>query len=157
VPHAGETAGPASIWGALRTLNACRIGHGVRCLEDEALVAELRASRIPLDVCPTSNVCLGVAASMQDHPLPRLLEEGLYVTLNSDDPPMFNTTLTGEYLAVARAFGWGPDWLETLALNGAQAALLPEIERAELCREMQKGFVRARAAHLLGGEALSAS
>jgi adenosine deaminase len=152
VPHAGETEGPASIWGALRALGAQRIGHGVRCLEDPALVAELCARQTPLEVCPTSNVCLGVSASIREHPLPRLLDEGLYVTLNSDDPPMFNTTLTREYLAVANAFGWGPEQLEALALNGARAALLPDAERAALCRELEVGFERARAAHLLARE-----
>src|SRR5262249_10587423 len=84
VPHAGETVGPASIWGALRTLHAARIGHGVRCLEDPALVAELRTRQIPLEVCPGSNVCLGVVPSLEQHPLPLLVAEGLYVTVNSD-------------------------------------------------------------------------
>src|SRR5262245_52992048 len=106
VPHAGETVGPESIWGALRALDAVRIGHGVRCLEDRVLVAELRERQIPLEVCPTSNVCLGVAPSIAEHPLPRLLNEGLYVTINSDDPPMFNTSLTDEYLKIADAFGF---------------------------------------------------
>ncbi|MEO6726968.1 MAG: adenosine deaminase, partial [Blastocatellia bacterium] len=76
VPHAGETVGAESIWGALRSLKAQRIGHGVRCLEDAALVAELRERQIPLEVCPTSNVCLGVAPSIAEHPLPRLLDAG---------------------------------------------------------------------------------
>jgi len=90
--------GPPASGGALRALNAVRIGHGVRCLEDADLVAELRERQIPLEVCPTSNVCLGVAPSFAEHPLPRLLDAGLYVTLNSIDPPMFGTTLTDEYL-----------------------------------------------------------
>ncbi|MFL5804168.1 MAG: adenosine deaminase, partial [Roseiflexaceae bacterium] len=77
VPPAGESVGPESIWGALHALDALRIGHGVRCLEDAALVAELRERQIPLEVCPTSNVCLGVAPSIAEHPLPRLIDEGL--------------------------------------------------------------------------------
>src|SRR5258706_11547106 len=77
VPHAGETVGAESIWGALRTLKAQRIGHGVRCLEDAELVAELRQRQIPLEVCPTSNVCLGIAPTIAKHPLPRLLDAGL--------------------------------------------------------------------------------
>lgn len=84
VPHAGETVGPASIWGALQTLSADRIGHGVRCLEDPALVDELRARQIPLEVCPTSNVCLKVFPTLVDHPLPRLLAEALYLILISE-------------------------------------------------------------------------
>ncbi len=143
VPHAGETAGPASIWGALRALDAQRIGHGVRCLEDPDLVAELRRRQIPLEVCPTSNLCLGVAPGMKEHPLPRLLAEGLYVTLGSDDPPMFNTTLTGEYLAVARAFGWGAAELESLVRAGAGAALLPDGERTALQSRVEREFDRA--------------
>lgn len=148
VPHAGETLGPASIWGALRALDAVRIGHGVRCLEDPALVAELRDRQIPLEVCPTSNVCLGVAPSMAEHPLPQLLDAGLYVTLNSDDPPMFNTTLTGEYQAVAHTFGLGPAGVEQLVLNGVRAALLPAAARASLERECVAEFARQRARHL---------
>ncbi len=132
VPHAGETVGPESIWGALRALGAERIGHGVRCVEDPALVAELRERQIPLEVCPTSNVCLGGSATLAGHQLPQLLREGLYVTLNSDDPPMFNTTLTDEYLRCAAAFGWDRDTVTSLVLNGVRAALLLDNERAAL-------------------------
>jgi adenosine deaminase len=148
VPHAGETAGPESIWGALQALHAVRIGHGVRCLEDPALVAELRERQIPLEVCPTSNVCLDVVPSLEQHPLPRLLAEGLYVTLNSDDPPMFNTTLTDEYLALPRAFGMGVDEIEALALQAVRASLLPEATRARLETEFTTEFARLRKEHL---------
>ncbi len=148
VPHAGETVGAASIWGALRALGAVRIGHGVRCLEDPALVEELRARQIPLEVCPTSNVCLGVVPSLPAHPLPRLLAAGLYVTLNSDDPPMFNTTLSGEYLAAASAFQLNVGDLERLALNAVRATLLPAADRAALEAEFVAEFARLRAEHL---------
>jgi adenosine deaminase len=131
VPHAGEVAGAESVRGAIDVLEAVRIGHGVRCLEDPQLVATLRERQIPLEVCPTSNVCLGVASSIADHPLPRLLEEGLYVTINSDDPPMFNTTLTGEYLAVADAFGLDDVMMERFSINALRAGLLPEAERVK--------------------------
>ena len=87
------------------------------CLEDSALVAELRERQIPLEVCPTSNVCLGEFPTMQEHPLPRLADEGLYVTINSDDPPMFNTTLTDEYLSIAHTFGYDADDLEWFVMN----------------------------------------
>src|SRR5262249_35358014 len=117
VPHAGEIAGAESIWGALRALKAQRIGHGVRCLEDPELVAELRARQIRLEVCPTSNVCLGAPPSPDEHPLPRLLDEGLYVTVNSDDPPMFNTTLTDEYMRAAQILGRSAESIEYLAIN----------------------------------------
>lgn len=132
VPHAGETEGPASIWGAVRALQAQRIGHGVRCLEDAELVAHLRRAQIPLEVCPTSNVCLGVASSLAEHPLPRLLAEGLYVTINSDDPPLFNTTLTDEYLRCADAFGFDAATMRQFALNALRASLLPAEEKVAL-------------------------
>ena len=108
VPHAGEVEGPQSIWGAIRILKANRIGHGVRCLEDADLVKILRERQIPLEVCPTSNICLGLFESLEKHPLPRLLDEGLYVTINSDDPPMFNTSLTNEYLQIHKNIWFWP-------------------------------------------------
>jgi adenosine deaminase len=140
VPHAGETVGPESIWDALRSLNAQRIGHGVRCLEDPSLVAELRERQIPLEVCPTSNVCLGVAASIAEHPLPRLLDAGLYVTINSDDPPMFNTTLTDEYLKIVAAFGLTAESLQQLVLNAVRASFLPKSVRTEMETRFRREF-----------------
>ncbi len=147
VPHAGEMAGPASIWGALNTLNAVRIGHGVRCLEDPALMAELRTRGTVLEVCPTSNVCLGLFPDFAAHPLPRLIDAGLAVTLNSDDPPMFNTTLTREYGQAALAFGFDADMLERLVLNGALAACLPGVEKEALASSLRAEFARLRAFH----------
>lgn len=140
VIHAGETMGPESIWGALRAAHACRIGHGVRCLEDPALVAELRERQIPLEVCPTSNVCLKVFAEMGAHPLPELLRQGLYVTLNSDDPPMFNTTLTQEFIAAASQFHLPLATLEQLTLNAVRAALLPAPTREMMEQQFQQRF-----------------
>ncbi len=144
VPHAGETVGAESVWGALKHLKARRIGHGVRCLEDAALVAELRQRQIPLEVCPTSNVCLGVAKSIAEHPLPRLLEAGLYVTINSDDPPMFNTTLTDEYLKIADAFYFDVETIEQLVLNAVRASLLPEAARAAMEAHFRQEFSALR-------------
>src|SRR5215468_735164 len=144
VPHAGEIAGAESVRGALRALKARRIGHGVRCLEDPELVAELRDRQIPLEVCPTSNVCLGVAPSLAEHPLPRLLDEGLYLTINSDDPPMFNTTLTDEYLRAAQILGCGAETIEQLAINAVRASLLPEAARADMERRFHTGFAQLR-------------
>jgi len=140
VPHAGETEGPESIRGALRHLNAVRIGHGVRCLEDPELVAELRDRQIPLEVCPTSNVCLKVAPSFAEHPLPRLLDAGLYVTLNSDDPPMFGTTLTDEYLKTAGAFGLDFGDVRGMVMRAASATLLPAAGKANLMERVSRGF-----------------
>jgi aminodeoxyfutalosine deaminase len=100
VPHAGETEGADSVRGALDALDAVRIGHGVRCLEDTELVARLRDTGTMLEVCPTSNLLLHVIDSMDDHPLPRLRDAGLRVCINSDDPGMFATDMTTE-LAIA--------------------------------------------------------
>jgi aminodeoxyfutalosine deaminase len=144
VPHAGETVGAESIWGSLRALNAVRIGHGIRCLEDPALVADLCERQIPLEVCPTSNVCLHVAPDFAHHPLPKLLEAGLYVTLNSDDPTMFNTTLTEEYRRAAHHFGFDAALIERLVMNAAHAALLPPDERASLIHTLTTGFAALR-------------
>jgi len=144
VPHAGEVAGAESVWGALRSLKAQRIGHGVRCLEDTALVTELRERQIPLEVCPTSNVCLGVASSIAEHPLPQLLKAGLYVTINSDDPPMFNTTLTDEYLKITEVFDFSVETIEQLVINAVRASLLTEPARIEMEERFQREFAVLR-------------
>jgi aminodeoxyfutalosine deaminase len=104
-PHAGETAGPDSIWGALRALGAERLGHGVRAVEDPALLAYLVDHRIPLEVCPTSNVRLGVFPSFSAHPLRALLDAGLMVTVNTDTPAIFGITLESELALLESEFG----------------------------------------------------
>ncbi|MFI0352171.1 adenosine deaminase [Actinomadura sp. 9N407] len=124
LPHAGEMTGPETIWEALDGLGAERIGHGLSCVQDPKLVARLRETQIPLEVCPTSNVCTGQIPDLASHPLPRMLEEGLFVTLNSDDPPMFGTTLTGEYRVAADTFGLGREDLAALARNAVTASSL---------------------------------
>ena len=147
VPHAGEVEGPDSIWSALKVLHATRIDHGVTCMQDAALVAELRDRKIALDVCPSSNVRLGIAPSIEEHPLRRMFEAGLNVTIGSDDPPMFNTTLTDEYLAVCKAYGWGVDEIERLSLNAVHASLLPDQEMSELEQRVGSELVRLRVEH----------
>lgn len=144
VLHAGETDGAQSIWNALRVGKSRRIGHGVRCLEDEALVDYLRLHQVPLEVCPTSNLCLNVAPSIELHPVQKMMDKGLYITLNSDDPPMFNTTLTDEYLRCAEAFGWDTATCEKLVINGVRAALLPPDEKTKLEREFRADFERLK-------------
>ncbi|MEM6295690.1 MAG: adenosine deaminase [Myxococcota bacterium] len=125
LPHAGENAGSASLWTAVRRLHADRIGHGVRCLEDEALVEALRHRGTPLEVCPTSNVVLGVFPSMPEHPLPALLDAGLNVTLASDDPPMFGTDLLTEYARCIEAFGWGAAEVAAMAAASVRHSFMP--------------------------------
>jgi len=127
--HAGETVGPPSIWSAIRVADTKRIGHGVRAIEDLKLVEYLHEKQIPLEVCPTSNICLKVYPSLEKHSLAELVAQGLYVTINSDDPPMFNTTLTNEYLAVHKALGWKPEFIQQLVLNAVKVTLLSENER----------------------------
>ena len=97
VPHAGETTGPETVWDALRYLKAERIGHGTSAMQDPELVAYLAEHRIPLEVSPTSNLATQAVASYAEHPLPAMVEAGLVVTINSDDPPMFGTDLVTEY------------------------------------------------------------
>lgn len=140
LPHAGETVGPQSIWGSINSLNAVRIGHGVRCLEDPELVVSLRERQIPLDVSPTSNVCLGVAPTLAEHPLPKLLEEGLFVTINSDDPPMFDTTLTDEYLRISETFGFDITHIKQFVINGIHASLLSSDTQHALENEFRTQF-----------------
>ncbi len=139
-PHAGETAGPASVWGALHALGAERIGHGVRSIEDPLLLTYLHDHQIPLELNPTSNVCLGIYPSLEQHPFPHLWRMGLYLTINSDDPPLFNTTLTDEYRRVAETFGLTWEDIKRLVLNAARATFLPEDEKADLIRRVEEGL-----------------
>ena len=122
LPHAGETVGPASVWGALNALGADRIGHGVRALEDSALLLHLKERQIPLEINPYSNVCLGVYPSAEQHPFPHLDRMGLFVTLNSDDPPLFNTSLLAEYRLLADTFGYDEANLTRIARNAFLAS-----------------------------------
>ncbi len=130
--HAGETVGPESIWDALTTLHADRIGHGVRVIEDPKLLELLYAMQVPLEVCPTSNVCLGVYPEMAAHPIRALWDAGLFVTVHTDDPPMFNTTLTDEYRTLVAVHGFSREEIRHLALNAVRAAFLPPPERAAM-------------------------
>ncbi|MFL5351577.1 adenosine deaminase [Archangium sp.] len=132
LPHSGEFCGPEGIWDSLRWLGAERLGHGVRCLEERALVEHLVEHRIPLEVCPSSNTALHVCPSFEQHPLPRLMEAGLAVSLASDDPPLFSTTLTDEYLRCAAAFHWTEATVLSLASAAVEHSFLPEPRKREL-------------------------
>lgn len=132
VAHAGEEGPPAYIHEALDLLEVCRIDHGVRCLEDPALVDRLREARIPLTVCPLSNVRLKVVERIDEHPLPRLLEAGLVLTVNSDDPAYFGGGMLANFTACQEAFGWSRETLASLARNAIEAAFMSEARRREL-------------------------
>lgn len=144
VPHAGETLGPESIWTALHQLHADRLGHGVRCVEDSALVEYLRERQVPLEVCPTSNVCLGIYPDYAVHPLRQLWDAGLLLTVNSDDPPMFGADLNHEYGMLVDHFGFGADELEQVSLNGLHASFLSRVDKARLEAEFRAQFAELR-------------
>ena len=129
VAHAGETTGAETIWDSLRLLRAERIGHGIRAADDPALVAHLAATGVPLEVCPTSNLCLGLVADYAAHPFAALDRAGVTVTVNSDDPALFGASLTDEYRVLAREYGYGPADLERIAANAVRAAFLSPAER----------------------------
>ncbi|SDK78468.1 adenosine deaminase [Franzmannia pantelleriensis] len=132
VAHAGEEGPPAYIEQALDLLDVCRIDHGVRCLEDSALVERLREEKMPLTVCPLSNVKLKVVERIEDHPLPQLLDAGLLLTINSDDPAYFGGGMRANFLACQRAFGWTETTLLRLARNAIEVAFMDEARRHEL-------------------------
>jgi aminodeoxyfutalosine deaminase len=122
VPHAGETMGADSVWGSLRQLQADRIGHGVRSIEDPALLTYLIERQIPLEINPTSNQRLHIYPDMADHPFRQLDDMGIFVTVNSDDPPLFNTTLIQEYELLATQFGYDETNLARIARNAIIAS-----------------------------------
>jgi len=132
--HAGEFAGPSSIWTAIYQLGARRIGHGIRAVEDPQLMDYLRERGVTLEICPTSNLRLGLVPSMAAHPLRRLLDRGVPVTINSDDPMLLGTDISRELLAVARALALPDGQLADLMVAAARAAFLPDGERARLAR-----------------------
>ncbi|MFY0990213.1 adenosine deaminase [Halomonas sp. C05BenzN] len=136
VAHAGEEGPPEYIRQALDRLGVCRIDHGVRCLEDPALVARLREEGVVLTVCPLSNVRLRVVERMADHPLPQLLEAGLRVTLNSDDPAYFGGGMLDNYLACFEAFGWSEEIFVQLAGTAIEAAFVSDERRLALHRQL---------------------
>ncbi|MBM0228946.1 MULTISPECIES: adenosine deaminase [Micromonospora] len=136
VPHAGETTGPETVWDALRELGAERIGHGISAALDPQLLAHLAERQIALEVCPTSNVRTRAVATMAEHPLPQLVEAGLLVTVNSDDPPMFGTTLNDEYAVAARLLNAGPEGLAGLARAAVTASFMEAGEQARISAEI---------------------
>lgn len=136
VPHAGETTGPQTIWDALEFLGAERIGHGTSATQDPALLAHLAEQRIPLEVCPTSNIATRAVASYTEHPLRAMVEAGVLVTINSDDPPMFGTTLNREYGIAAAVLDLDVAGVAGLARNAVTASFLPAPDRNRILAEI---------------------
>ncbi|MEV8513565.1 adenosine deaminase [Dactylosporangium sp. NPDC051484] len=135
-PHAGESTGPETIWDALRHLGAERIGHGIAAARDPELMAHLRERDIALEVCPTSNVCTRSVPSLTEHPLPALVAAGVPVTINSDDPPMFSTTLNQEYVLAARLLGLDRAGVAELARQGVRYAFLDDARKSAILAEI---------------------
>ncbi|MFB7268750.1 adenosine deaminase [Streptomyces sp. NPDC056244] len=136
VPHAGETTGPETVWDALRELGAERIGHGTSAVQDPELLAHLAQHRIPLEVCPTSNIATRAVADLDEHPIKAMVAAGVLVTVNSDDPPMFGTDLNQEYAVAARLLGLDERGLADLAKNGVEASFLDPGSKVRLATEI---------------------
>ncbi|OEU91378.1 adenosine deaminase [Streptomyces oceani] len=142
VPHAGETTGPETVWDALTSLRAERIGHGTSAPRDPKLLEHLAEQRIPLEVCPTSNIATRAVPVMAEHPLPEMVAAGVLVTINSDDPPMFGTDLNTEYGVAARLLELDAAGVAELAKNAVRASYLDAAGATRLCAEIDQ-YTRA--------------
>ncbi len=156
VAHAGEHAGPASIEAVLGPCRAERVGHGVRAIDDADLVRRLAERRTPLEICPTSNVRLGVVPDLASHPFDRLRRAGVELSVNTDDPALFDTDLPREYLRLAETFGYEAETLVDLAVAGVRHSFLSEVEKANLETEMRAEAQQLAPGHL-GRELATAS
>lgn len=124
--HAGEIADADSIWGAIRELRVERIGHGTRAINDASLIEYLRQRRIPIEMCPISNVRTRSVPSIKDHPIRRFYDAGLVVFVNTDDPAMFNTSMAQEFRVLHEVHGFTPDEIRKLIINAAESSWLPD-------------------------------
>lgn len=136
VPHAGETTGPQTVWDALNLLGAERIGHGTSSAQDPELLAHLAATGVPLEVCPSSNIATRAVASLDQHPITAFRDAGVVITVNSDDPPMFGTTLNREYEIAAELLDLDEDGVRDLAKAAVRAAFLDDASKDALCAEI---------------------
>lgn len=136
VPHAGETTGPNTIWDAISELRAERIGHGTSATQDHALLAHLVEHHIPLEVCPTSNLATGAVTSLDVHPIREMVAAGVHVTINSDDPPMFATSLNQEYRVAAELLDLEDTGVVELAKSSVRAAFMERSAKSELMAEI---------------------
>jgi aminodeoxyfutalosine deaminase len=136
VPHAGETTGPETVWDAVRLLGAERIGHGTSAATDPALLAHLAAQGITLEVCPSSNIATRAVASLSEHPLGAFVAAGVPVTINSDDPPMFGTTLNAEYEIAADLLALSTEGVAEIARTAVRASFAPADVRTRILREI---------------------
>ena len=146
MPHAGETVGPDEIWSSIDLLGAERIGHGISAARDPGLMAVLVERGIPLEVCPTSNICTGAVPSLAEHPFPVLRDAGVRVTLNTDDPGMFSTDLNREYVIAHEVFGLDATDLAELARESVRASFAPGETQARVLAEID-GFAGPAVLH----------
>jgi aminodeoxyfutalosine deaminase len=135
--HAGEAVGPESIWGALN-IGAERLGHVLTAIHDRELVHLLAERQVPLEICMTSNLRTGCCPKLEDHPVRRYFDEGLMITLNSDDPTMFGGDLEGEYLLAHNEFGFTEEQLRELASNSIEASFLPPEQKVRWLRRIDE-------------------
>lgn len=135
--HAGEWGGPESVRAALDDLRVGRIGHGVRAAEDPALIDRLAEDGIVLEVCPGSNIALGLFSGWKAHPIDQLRRAGVPVTVSTDDPPFFHTTLTQEYDRLSDVFGWQEDAFRAINITAARAAFCDEATRTTLLTALE--------------------
>ncbi|HEY8669974.1 MAG TPA: adenosine deaminase, partial [Terriglobales bacterium] len=140
--HAGETGGPESIWGALN-LGAERIGHGLTAYQDPELLEVLATRQIPIEICMTSNLRTGCCAKIADHPVKRYFDQGLMITLNTDDPAMFGTSLTQEYELAQTEFGFTDEHFRELARNSFEASFLPAEKKLHFLNLLDSAPTRA--------------
>jgi aminodeoxyfutalosine deaminase len=143
VPHAGETTGPGTVWDALHHLGAERIGHGTSASQDPELLTYLAEHRIPLEVCPSSNVATRAVESLAEHPLPVFVAAGVPVTINSDDPPMFGTTLNREYAVAVDLLDLDERGVADLARTAVEVSFAPEDVRLRLLAEIDDHLATA--------------
>jgi aminodeoxyfutalosine deaminase len=146
VPHAGETTGPETVWESLNDLGAERIGHGTSSALDPDLLVHLAESRIPLEVCPSSNIATRAVATLAEHPIVAFRDAGVVVTVNSDDPPMFGTSLNREYEIAADLLGLDEAGLAGLATAAVDSSFAPDDVRSRIRREIASYLT----AHLAG-------
>jgi adenosine deaminase/aminodeoxyfutalosine deaminase len=139
--HAGESAGPESIWGALN-LGAERIGHGVTACQDRELIEELAERQVPLEICLTSNLRTGCCVNPSDHPVRKYFDQGLMITLNTDDPAMFGTSLTREYELAQHEFGFTDEHLRELARNSFEASFLAAEKKVQFLELLDTALLR---------------
>jgi adenosine deaminase len=139
--HAGEASGPESVWGAIRKLRVDRIGHGTRAVEDPELMNYLAENKIPIELCPLSNLRTRVIDSIEDHPVKTFIEMGIPVSINTDDPKMFGNSLSDEYQVLKDSFNFSGDDIKKIIVNSIYTTWLEDNEKSSLITNFRKEFI----------------